>query len=82
MRWERWLAAVYFPWERGNRPRPTDGRRKDIDSRFISTKTRQSNSRARSPPIYAVSLERDGRQIEWASTVENRVHLVYGFHLS
>ena len=76
MRWKRWLAAVYFPRERGNRPRPTDGP-KDIDSGFISTKTRQSNSRARSPPIYAVSLERDGRQIEWASTVENRVHLQF-----
>ena len=72
-------GGLFLPGDRGNQP--TD-RRKDIDSGFISTKTRQSNSRARSPPIYAVSLERDGRQIEWASTVENRVHLVYGFHLS
>ena len=75
------LAGGLFPPGTGEQTE-TDGRRKDIDSGFISTKTRQSNSRARSPPIYAVSLGRDGRQIEWASTVENRVHLVYGFHLS
>ena len=74
------MAGGLFPPGTGE-PTETD-RRKDIDSGFISTKTMQSNSRARSPPIYAVSPERDGRQIEWASTVENGVYLVYGFHLS
>ena len=44
------MAGGLFPPGTGE-PTETD-RRKDIDSGFISTKTMQSNSRARSPTIY------------------------------